>query len=52
MRNYAETCNGICDYNLAYIFFAYLLSLKTSVFVVHFSNAFWNVKEALAKHDS
>ena len=52
MRNYAEKGKGICGYNLAYNFFVYLLPLKISVFVVHFSNAFWNVKEALAKHDS
>ena len=51
MRNYVEMCKGICGYNLAYNFYVYLLPLKTSVFVVHCSNAFWNVKEALAKHD-
>ena len=50
MRNYAETCKGICGYNLAYNFFVYLLPLKTSVFVVDFSNAFWHGKEALEKH--
>ena len=52
MRNYAETCKGICGYNLVYNFFVYLLPLKASVFVVHFSNAFWHGKEALAKHGS
>ena len=30
----------------------YLLPLKSSVFVVHFSNAFWHGKEALPKHGS
>ena len=52
MRNYAETCKGICGYNLVYNFFVYLLPLKSSVFVVHFSNAFWHGKEALPKHGS
>ena len=47
MSNYAEVCKGICGYNLAYNFFVYLLALKTSVFVVDFSNAFWHGKEAL-----
>ena len=51
MRSYAEKCKGICGYNLA-ILFVYLLPLKTSVFVVDFSNAFWYGKEALAKHGS
>ena len=40
MRNYAETCQGICGYSLVDNIFAYLLPLKSSVFVVHFSNAF------------
>ena len=52
MRNYAETCKGICGYNLVYNFFVYLLPLKSSVFVVHFSNAFEHGKEALPKHSS
>ena len=52
MHNYAETCKGICGYNLVYNFFVYLLPSKTSVFVVDFSNAFWYGKEALAKHGS
>ena len=52
MRNNAEMCKGICGYNLVYNFFVYLLPLKASVFVVHFSNAFWHGKEALAKHGS
>ena len=52
MRNYAEMCKGICSHNLGHNFFIYLLPLKTSVFVVDFSNAFWHGKEALAKHGS
>ena len=28
MRNYAETCKGICGYNLMYNFFVYFLPLK------------------------
>ena len=52
MRNYAEKCKGIGGYSSAYNFFVYLLPLKTSVFVVDFSNAFWPRKEALAKHCS
>ena len=52
MRNYAETCKGICGYNLVYNFFVYFLPLKSSLFVVHFSNAFQHGKEALPKHDS
>ena len=52
MRNYAETCKGICGYDLMHNFFVYLLPLKSSVFVVHFSNAFWHGKEALPKHGS
>ena len=51
MRNYAETCKGICGYNSVYNVFVYLLPLKT-VFVVDFSNAFWHGKEALEKHGS
>ena len=52
MRNYMETCKGICSYNLGYNFFAFFLPSKSSLFVVHFSNAFWHGKEALPKHDS
>ena len=52
MRNYAEKGKGICGYNLAYNFFVYLLPLRTSVFVLDFSNAFWHGNEALAKHVS
>ena len=40
MRNYVETCKGICGYSLVYNFFVNLFPLKNSVFVVHFSNTF------------
>ena len=52
MRNYKETCKGICGYNLVHKFFVYLLSLKSSQFVVHFSNVIKHGKETIAKHDS
>ena len=52
MRNYAETCKGICGYNSLYNLFVYFLPLKNSLFVVHFSNVFWHGKEALPKLDS
>ena len=41
-----------CSYNLVYNFLIYLLPLKSSVFVVHFSNAFWHGKEAFQKGSS
>ena len=41
MRNYVGTCKVICSYSLVYNFLIQLLPLKSSVFVVHFSNAFW-----------
>ena len=49
MRNYAVTCKGICSYNLVSDFLIQLLSLKISVFVVHFSNAFWHGNKAFPK---
>ena len=49
MRNYTETCNGICSYNLVYNVLIQLLPVKSSVFVVHFSNAFWHGNEAFPK---
>ena len=52
MRNYAETCKGICSYNLVYNFLIQLLFLQSSVFVVHFSNAFWHGNEAFPKGSS
>ena len=52
MRNYADTCKDIFGYNLVYNLFVCFLPLKGSVFVVHFSNAFWHGKEALPKHGS
>ena len=33
MRNYAETCKGICGFNLVYNFFIELLPIKSYVFV-------------------
>ena len=41
-----------CSYNLVYTFLIYLLPLKSSVFVVHFSNAFWHRNEAFPKGSS
>ena len=41
-----------CSYNLVYNFLIYLLPLKSSVFVVHFSNAFWHGNEAFPKGSS
>ena len=52
MRNYAGTCKGICSYNLVYNFLIQLLPLKSSVFVVHFSNAFWHGNKAFPKVSS
>ena len=40
MRNYAETCKGICGYDLVYNFFIQLLPIKSYVFVVEFLRAF------------
>ena len=37
MRSYAEMCKGICGSKSDYNIFVYLLPLKSSVFVVHFS---------------
>ena len=52
MRNYAGTCKGICSYNLVYKFLIWLLPLNSSVFVVHFSNAFWHMNKAFPKVSS
>ena len=49
MRNYAGTCKNIRSYNLLYNFLIQFLPLKSSVFVVHFSNAFWHGNEAFPK---
>ena len=49
MRNYAGTCKDICCYKLVYNFLMQLLSLQSSVFVVHFSNVFWHGNEAFPK---
>ena len=50
MRERART--STCSYNLVYNFLIYLLPLKSSVFVVHFSNAFWHGNEAFPKGSS
>ena len=52
MRNYAVTCKGICSYNLVYNFLIQLSPGKSSVFVVHFSIAFWYVNEVFPKDSS
>ena len=52
MHNYAETCKGICSYNLVYKCLIQLLPLKSSVFVVHFSNAFQHGNKAFPKVSS
>ena len=52
MRNYAGTCKSICSYNLVYNFLIQLLPLKSSVFVVHFSNVFWHGNKAFPKVSS
>ena len=41
-----------CSYNLEYKFLIHLLPLKSSVFVVHFSNAFWHGNKAFPKGSS
>ena len=47
-----HTRASTCSYNLVYNFLIYLLPLKSSVFVVHFSNAFWHGNEAFPKGSS
>ena len=49
MRNSAGTCKGICSDNPVQYFLIQLLPLKSSIFVVNFSNAFWYGNEAFAK---
>ena len=49
MRYYAVTCKGICSYNLVSNFLKQLLPLKSSVFVVYFSKAFWHGNKAFPK---
>ena len=49
MRNYAGMCQGICSCNEVYKFLIQILPLKSSVFVVHFPNAFWHGNEAFPK---
>ena len=41
-----------CSYNQVYNFLIYLLPLKSSVFVVHFSNAIWDGNKAFSKGSS
>ena len=52
MRNYAGTCKGICSVNLVDKYLIQLLPSKSSVFVVHFSNAFQYGNEAFTKVSS
>ena len=52
MRNYEGTCKGICRYNLVYKFLIQLLPLISSVFAVHFSNAFWHGNKTFPKVSS
>ena len=49
MRNYAGMCQGICSHKLVCDFLLQLLSFQSSVFVVHFSNAFWHGNNAFPK---
>ena len=49
MRNYAGTCKGIYSYNLVYNILIQLLPLQSSVFGMHFSNAFLHENEAFLK---
>ena len=41
MRNYAETCKGICGYNLAHKFFVYLLPIKTFLWCAFQTHLAW-----------
>ena len=52
LRYYVGTCKGICRYNLVYRFLIQLLPLKSSVFGVHFPNAFWQGNEAFPQFSS
>ena len=40
MQNYTGTCKDISSYNLGYNFLIQFSLLQSSIFVVHFSNAF------------
>ena len=54
-RNNAQLCRNVQGHlrvQFSVYFFVYLLPLKSSVFVVQFSNVFYNGKEALPKHGS
>ena len=52
MRDYAVTCKIISSYNLVYNFLIQFLPLLNSVFVVLFSNSFWDGNEAFPKDGS
>ena len=52
LRNYAGTCNGICNYNLIYNVLIQLLPLKSLVFVMRLLNAFWHGNERFPKISS
>ena len=47
-----NTRTSTSSYNLVYNFLIHLLLLKSSVFEVHFSNAFWHGKEAFPKRST
>ena len=50
MRERAKA--STCSENLVYNFLIYILPLRSSVFVGHFSNAFWHGNEAFPKGSS
>ena len=52
VRNYAGIYIAICSYNLMYNFLIQLLPLQSSIFVLHFSNAFWRGNKAFPKGSS
>lgn len=49
MCNYAGMCKCICSYNLVFNVLIQLLPLRSSVFVMQFSNIFWHRNEALLR---
>ena len=49
MHNYRGTRKGICSYNLVHNFLIKILPIKSSDFLVPFSNAFWHENEAYRK---
>ena len=52
MCYYARRCKGICSYSLVYNFCIQLSRLQSSVFMVHFSNAFRHGNDAFPKESS